>query len=163
MPPLSDEQTRLIRETLTAMSALWRGQRSHRFQHLTHLDISVGQMKTLGILWTGGRQTMGELAQALDVSLGNVTGLVDGLVQRGLVRREEDPADRRQKLASLTPAAEARLRRLEEGNRQMIEQLMGRLALQDLKALHQGLTALAAATGSPPARQSTTLARERSA
>ncbi len=107
--------------------------------------MSVGQMKTLAILWTDGRQTMGQLAEALDVSLGNVTGLLDGLVQRGLVRRDEDPTDRRQRLASLTPLAEARMRRMEEGNREKIEQLLRRLTLDDLRALRQGLQALAAA------------------
>ncbi len=145
MTEIPGEHTRLVREVHAAMSAMWHRQRSHRFHHLRQLDMSAGQMKTLAILWTSGRQTMGQLAEALDVSLGNVTGLVDGLVQRGLVRRDEDPTDRRQRLASLTPLAEARMRRMEEGNREKIEQLLRRLTLEDLRALRQGLQALAAA------------------
>lgn len=145
MTEILDEHTRLVRDVHAAMSGMWHRQRSHRFHHLRQLDMSVGQMKTLAILWTDGRQRMGQLAAALGVSLGNVTGLVDGLVQRGLVRRDEDPTDRRLKLASLTPAAEARMRRMEEGNREKIEQLLRRLSLHDLRALRQGLQALAAA------------------
>ncbi len=108
----------------------------------------IGQMKTLFTLWTAGKpQTMGQLAHALDVSLGTVTGLVDGLVQRGLARREEDPADRRQKLASLTPTARARLLRMEQARSLIAQRLLRRMRLDDLKALRQGLVALAAAAG----------------
>ena len=112
------------------------------------LDVPLGQMKTLFILWTAGKpQTMGQLADALGVSLGSVTGLVDGLVQRGLVRREEDPADRRQKLARLTPTAETRLRRMERERSLIAGRLLRRMQLDDLRALRQGLVALAAAAG----------------
>lgn len=113
---------------------------------VVQLDVPRGQMKTLFILWTAGKpQTMGRLAEALGVSLGSVTGLVDGLVQRGLVRREEDPADRRQKLARLTPTAVARLRRMERERSLIAGRLLRRMQLDDLRALRQGLVALAAA------------------
>ena len=43
------------------------------------LYMPTGQMKTLFILWTGAEpQTMSQLAQALEVSLGNVAGLIEG-------------------------------------------------------------------------------------
>ena len=151
MPEISEE---LIRDIQAAMGALMRQQRPSRSNELVHLDMPIGQMKTLFILWKAGQPlTMGQLAQALGVSLGNVTGLVDGLVQRGLVRRQEDPTDRRQKLASLTPAAEARLLRMEQGRGELIERLLRRMAFDDLQALRQGLVALAEAAGPAPARR----------
>jgi len=147
MPEASDQ---LIRDILAAMNALMRRQRPVRSHELVHLDMPIGQMKTLFFLWTAGKpQSMGQLAQALDVSLGNVTGLVDGLVERGLVHREEDPSDRRQKLARLTPSAEARLLRLEQGRGLLFERLLRRLRIDDLRALRQGIVALAAAAGVP--------------
>ncbi|WP_369137522.1 MarR family winged helix-turn-helix transcriptional regulator [Modestobacter versicolor] len=42
------------------------------------------------------------LATALDVSPRNVTGLVDALEERGFVRREQHPTDRRVTLVTLT-------------------------------------------------------------
>src|SRR5438105_3050629 len=129
----------LIRDIQAAMAGLVRQQRPGLSHEVVQLDMPIGQMKTLFILWTAGKpQTMGQLANSLDVSLGTVTGLIDGLVQRGLAHREEDPTDRRQKLASLTPTAETRLLRMQ---------------LDDLRALRQGLVALATAAGaSVPAR-----------
>jgi len=144
----------LIRDIQAAMGALVRQQRPGLSHEVVQLDMPIGQMKTLFILWTAGKpQTMGQLAHALDVSLGTVTGLIDGLVQRGLAHREEDPADRRQKLASLTQTAETRLLRMEQGRSLLIQRLLRRMQLDDLRALRQGFVALAAAAGaSVPAR-----------
>jgi DNA-binding MarR family transcriptional regulator len=143
MTEISDS---LIHDIQAAMGDLMRQQRPGLPHEVMQLDLPISQMKTLFVLWTAGKpQTMGQLAQALDVSLGNVTGLVDGLVQRGLVRREEDPSDRRQKLASLTPTAQTRLLRMEQGRSLLIQRLLRRVAVDDLRALRQGVIALAAA------------------
>jgi DNA-binding MarR family transcriptional regulator len=147
----------LCSDIQAAIGALVSQQRPGLSHEVVQLDLPIGQMKTLFILWTAGKpQTMGQLAQALGVSLGSVTGLVDGLVQRGLVRREEDPADRRQKLARLTPTAASRLRRMEHERSLVAGRLLRRMELDDLRALRQGLVALATAAGaSVPARSVT--------
>src|SRR4030088_2504309 len=143
MTELSDG---LCSEIQAAISALSTRQRSVLSHEVVQLDVPLGQLKTLFVLWRAGKaQTMGQLAEALNVSLGSVTGLVDGLVQRGLVRREEDPADRRQKLAHLTPAAETRLRRMERERSLIAGRILRRLQLDDLRALRKGLVALTAA------------------
>jgi DNA-binding MarR family transcriptional regulator len=147
----------LCSDIQAAISALVIQQRPGLSHEVVQLDVPIGQMKTLFILWTAGKpQTMGQLAHALGVSLGSVTGLIDGLVQRGLVRREEDPADRRQKLARLTPTAASRLRRMEHERSLVAGRLLRRMELDDLRALRQGLVALATAAGaSVPARSVT--------
>ncbi len=50
---------------------------------------------------------VGELAELMKVTSGAVTQFADSLVSMGLVRREEDPADRRILRIKLTPLAEA--------------------------------------------------------
>jgi DNA-binding MarR family transcriptional regulator len=138
----------LCTDIQAAIGALVAQQRPGLSHEVMLLDVPFGQMKTLFILWTAGKpQTMGQLAQALAVSLGSVTGLVDGLVQRGLVRREEDPDDRRQKLARLTATGETRLRRMEQERSLIARRLLRRMQLDDLRALRQGVVALAAAAG----------------
>ncbi len=51
--------------------------------------------------------SIGDLAQAAGVSSRNVTGLVDTLEKDGLVRRDQDPQDRRSVQVSITPAGKA--------------------------------------------------------
>ena len=67
--------------------------------------LSEGRLHLLLCLKRGeGRpRAAGELATALDVSPRNVTGLVDHLETDGLVRRTDDPSDRRSVLVELTP------------------------------------------------------------
>jgi DNA-binding MarR family transcriptional regulator len=48
-------------------------------------------------------RTMSEIAADLHCDNSNVTGIVDGLEEKGLARRGPSPADRRVKLIALTP------------------------------------------------------------
>ena len=50
--------------------------------------------------------TLGELSQRMMVSNGNVTGLVDRLVEQGLINRRPSPKDRRAQIVSLTAGGE---------------------------------------------------------
>jgi DNA-binding MarR family transcriptional regulator len=151
---MADPADGLCSDIQAALGALVAQQRLGRSHEVVELDIPVGQLKALFMLWTAGKpQTMGQIAQDLGVTLGSVTGLIDGLVERDLVRREEDPADRRQKLARLTPRAQSRLRRMERARSVVGSRLLRRMSLDDLRALRQGLVALATAAGaSVPAR-----------
>ena len=55
---------------------------------------------------------LGAVADALGLSLPAISRAVDGLVQRGLVKREEDPRDRRSKLVTATAAGARTFERL---------------------------------------------------
>jgi DNA-binding MarR family transcriptional regulator len=59
----------------------------------------------------GAAHPHGELAETLSCHASNVTGLVDRLESRGLLRRRPAPADRRVKVLVLTPTG-LRLRAL---------------------------------------------------
>jgi DNA-binding MarR family transcriptional regulator len=59
-----------------------------------------------------GRMTMGELADMLQVSPRTVTGLVDNLERDGLVRRVDDPNDRRSVYAEVTDNGRERVQGL---------------------------------------------------
>ena len=62
------------------------------------------QLRALATIAFNARGTMGELARALHVTLGAATGLVDRLLQQGLVARLPDPRDRRLVRLQLTEA-----------------------------------------------------------
>ena len=58
------------------------------------VDLTLSQYRVLGILGDG-REAASVLADKLAVSRPSVTGVIDGLVARGLVRRDPDETDRR--------------------------------------------------------------------
>jgi DNA-binding MarR family transcriptional regulator len=68
-------------------------------------ELAPQQMIALRMLGSGPRK-MSELAQALFCDNSNVTGIVDRLEERGLVRREAADGDRRVKLLVLTEEGE---------------------------------------------------------
>jgi long-chain acyl-CoA synthetase len=61
---------------------------------LAGVDLTLPQYRVL-ILLCERKEAASVLAEKLAVSRPSVTGVVDGLVARGLVRRQHDPEDRR--------------------------------------------------------------------
>jgi len=72
-------------------------------------DLSPAQCHVLRLIEPGRPIPMGRLAETLACDASNVTGLVDRLESRGLIRRHPSVADRRVKVLDLTPVG-ARLR-----------------------------------------------------
>src|SRR6266508_170333 len=58
--------------------------------------------RCLDILGTRGPMTAGQLAEAVRLTTGAVTGLLDRLEGAGLVRRARDPMDRRKVIVEVT-------------------------------------------------------------
>jgi DNA-binding MarR family transcriptional regulator len=66
-----------------------------RIQGWSEDGLTIPQMRLLWTLRDEDGQPVGALAEHLGVNPSTITGHVDRLVRQGLVRREEDPADRR--------------------------------------------------------------------
>ncbi|MFC1735245.1 MarR family winged helix-turn-helix transcriptional regulator [Candidatus Hydrogenedentota bacterium] len=59
------------------------------------LDVTITQITAILALFESKTMTMGELREEVGVSLSSATGIVDGLVKKGLTRRLQDDKDRR--------------------------------------------------------------------
>ncbi len=93
------------------------------------VDLTLSQYRVLGILGEG-REAASALAQKLAVSRPSVTGVVDGLVARGLVRRDPGGSDRRRIDVDLTEAGRLLLEQADAavGERmERIRELLGEL------------------------------------
>src|SRR6476646_684549 len=108
-------------------------------------SLSIVQLHVLTVLETAGPMPMGKLADALDVSVASATGIVDRMVQRGLVARRDDETDRRVVLVHPTEAGLAVFRDLGEVRRAGLVNIVERLSNDELKALLIGLRAMARA------------------
>ena len=69
--------------------------------------VSTAQLRALVHLAQYGQQTMGELAEGLQITTASATGLVNPLVDRGHVTRSRDPNDRRVVRIGLSDHAQA--------------------------------------------------------
>ena len=104
----------------------------HLLRRLRRQDDAMGltpaRASALSIMVFGGRVTIGQLAQAEQVSAPTMTRLIVGLERDGLVRRQDDPDDGR--IVWLEATAKG-TRILHEGRRRRVEALAAALATLD--------------------------------
>ena len=105
------------------------------------LELSPAQCHVLHQIEPGRPIPMGRLAETLACDASNVTGLVDRLESRGLVRRRAAAADRRVKVLELT-ATGARLRALLLDRMTTPPVTLERLSARDRQTLVRILTRL---------------------
>jgi 4'-phosphopantetheinyl transferase len=98
---------------------------------LLDLDLTLAQLKTLYVASTTGPIRMSRLAVRLGTALSTTSGVVDRLVQVGLLQRLEDPSDRRQVLVQATPVAVARLDNINELGRERLRELLESIPTAD--------------------------------
>ena len=79
--------------------------------------------------------TLGELSQRMMVSNGNVTGLVDRMVEQGLVSRRPSPKDRRAQLVSLTAQGRRFFATMARTNGDWIGDMFAELSQEDIETL----------------------------
>ena len=72
-------------------------------RHDVAMGLTPARASALSLMVFGGRVTIGQLAQAEQVSAPTMTRLVVGMERDGLVRREGDPADGRVVWLEATP------------------------------------------------------------
>jgi len=107
------------------------------------VDLTMPQLKALLLAHTPAGLSHGEIARALGVGLSTVTGIVDRLVEQGLVERHADPADRRLSRVRSTPAGADLLDGLWANHRERLALAIGGLGPQDRAALQAVLRHLA--------------------
>lgn len=111
---------------------------------LAEADLTLAQYRVLVFLDAGERPAS-HVAALLDVTPSTVTSVVDGLCNRELVRRGEDPCDRRRVVLSLTDAGRDQVA---EGDRVVAERLgrlLDRLPDDEAEGALSGLESLNAA------------------
>lgn len=113
-------------ETLAGFRYLLREFAAFSEQAARRAGLTAQQHQTLlAIKGFPGREqvTIGELAQRLGLRDHSVTGLVDRLVARGLLRRRYDRRDRRRVLVEVTPRAHTLLAKLSRAHRDELKRL----------------------------------------
>ena len=108
--PLSDREMRTV-EAMTALRITARLSRQLMDRWAEKHGLSEGRLHVLFTLASAPdhRLQLHELADQLDVTPRNITGLIDHLERDGLVERVDDPADRRLTYAQLTVAGGKRI------------------------------------------------------
>ena len=105
-------RVRQVCEAWRLLQELLLGQLVRLPEIAAELELSTAQCHLLRLLEPDRPQPMGRLAAHLSCDASNVTGMVDRLEARGLVRRGASSRDRRVRVIVLTPPGVSLRRRL---------------------------------------------------
>jgi len=104
-------------------------------------DLTLAQYRVLAMVSSGDARAS-KIAERLAVAKPTVTAVVDGLVDRGYLRREAVPGDRRGQSIVVTDAGRARLAGAEDAMSARLEHLLE--AVTDRRAFVRGLAEIEA-------------------
>lgn len=150
-----------IQAELIASMRLIRCEASGR---LAKRGVSMTHMHLLWLLNEHRELAMSRVAEVLDVSPANATGLVDRMEERGLVERLRVPDDRRIVLVRLADGGREAIDEMETMRMDLAEAVLQRFDAEQLarleSALHDFHDAVRAETGALPARGSACSAQQ---
>jgi DNA-binding MarR family transcriptional regulator len=109
------------------------------------VNLTIDQLKSLIIIEHRQKTSFKELAEALNITQSNVTGIADRLIKNGLVKRIPNPVDRRMQFLVLTKRAAELLGNLKQTILSEETEILERMKEEHLAALLEGLSALAEA------------------
>lgn len=134
------DRTELAGDMYALVSYLMRTANVGTLQTIAELDLSVTQLKALCALDGHGEdRSLKALADSLGISLPTMSRAIDSLFERGFVRRQEDPVDRRMKRVGLTDAGRRVPLALNEARLSALQELIGSLQEREAGALGRAL------------------------
>jgi DNA-binding MarR family transcriptional regulator len=135
----------LISEAIDLDRQIHRVIRRHSSNAWMVLNLTIPQVKTLFFVSNQPGTNPTRLAGALKVTPPNVTGIVDRLVEQGLLARRVSPEDRRALELRLTEKGESILSGLRERKTTVMQAILEYLDAEDLSQIIKALSGLARA------------------
>lgn len=110
--------------------------------HIRSLDLTPAQFDIVATLGNTPGMSPKELGEKTLITKGTLTGVVDRLEDKGLVRRSASPSDGRSQIVKLTPQGEALFAAVFPAHLAYMERAFTRLTPEELVATEDGLRRL---------------------
>lgn len=124
-----------LRPSLLRLTRIIRNQR-------VDMSVTLTQISAIGTLSKHGPMSAGELAACERVQPPSMTKVLASLEERGLVRREPHPTDRRQVIVGITDAGEALLDDERRSRDAWLTQRLGQLSSDERTLLRKVIPVL---------------------
>jgi DNA-binding MarR family transcriptional regulator len=135
-----DEREKLIQEILDQDRARMQEMQGDILPDWLNMDLTIPQLKIAMLLYSRPHgMRMSELASMLQKNISTATGVVDKLVEHGLVKREDDPDDRRAVIVTITEEGNRVFESIHQNKRDDTYAVLNRLELEQLKIVAQGM------------------------
>ncbi len=137
-----DTRSRLLDQIGALEIRLLAGGLPEETVSLLDYDLTLQQLRAFAVVFARGRAPVNQVADALGVRPNVATGIVQRLVDRGLIERREDPADRRVRQLTVTPKGLALIEEVGAVIFSKGRRLLERLTNEQLGRLRDLLTAM---------------------
>jgi DNA-binding MarR family transcriptional regulator len=117
-------------------------------EKLLRLGVSMAQLHIMYTVQRNGEMTMSGLADVLNVSFSNATGLIDRMEERGFIERSGVPTDRRIVLVRVTLEGEKMLGEVDALSDELLRSVLERLPVSQLRGVAHAISALREAVDS---------------
>lgn len=138
----NNDKDKLVGDILSLADRLFRQLLPTVPQDILSLDITMPQLKILLVLYVGGSRRMSDIASQLEVTLPTATNLVDRLVDKQYLYREDDPDDRRVVLCHLSENGEEALTQIWHSTRKRCHELLEAMDASKLEMFAEALQAM---------------------
>lgn len=133
------DKAQLIKEIVEHQRRINRDMRQRTLDTWMELNLTVPQLRSLFFIANQRSTNFTKLASALGVTPSNVTGIIDRLVEQGLVSRQENPEDRRMLILRVTDKGESVTTSLRERRASHMSEILTHLSLEELNSVLNGL------------------------
>jgi DNA-binding MarR family transcriptional regulator len=115
-------------------------------------EVTLPQLRTLGVVQLEGPQTVSALAERLDVHASTMTRMCSRLVARGLVVRTPSAIDRREVVIELTEQGQSLVNVVMDKRRREIDAVVRRMTPEDRRRVVSALELFSEARGGAEAK-----------
>jgi DNA-binding MarR family transcriptional regulator len=136
------DSERLLDEAIVLMPEVGKCLFASIMRHPSVEGSTVPQVKALWFLAQHAPCTVGELANGLGIAMATASEAVDRLVERSLIERKADPADRRRVMLTLTAQGQSMMDDLLAIRRRQMRMAFARLPAADRAAFVNALRVL---------------------
>lgn len=128
----------MLRELVKTYQAFY----SYDDAHIRQLGLTMPQFDVIATLGNTNGMMMSQLAEKTLVTKGTLTGIVDRLEQKGLVRRAVPPDNRRCFIVMLTPAGQQLFEDIFPTHIEYLKERLSNLSTEEMEQLQMGLRRL---------------------
>ncbi len=141
MKPTSKLVDEAARQVLDSVPLVMRTIRAE-FRRQRSSDLSVPQFRTLAYVDSNDGASLSSVANYIGLTLPSMSKLVDDLVSRGLVIRDEHQADRRRICLSLTSQGRSELETVHNHTQTILAEKLSSLTKEELDSITHSLQVL---------------------
>jgi DNA-binding MarR family transcriptional regulator len=133
-PPVSDAVLEVIPLVMRSIRKVFRSQRGPSF--------TVAEFRTLAFVNRNPGVSLSEVAEHIGIEAPTASKMVESLFQRGLLKRETDPSDRRRLQLSILPKGKRSVDTAIEHTRGFLAERLGHLSAEEQTAILRAMDLL---------------------